>query len=550
MKSSTRDLLAIVETLERRIQMSGGGGLIHTTGALPSLDIGPSVTVGKLALFADGGNIVDVYDANSGQWSTSELSQSRDVAAAVTVGNKAILAGGTEYRRNGPHASNVVDIFNGRTGRWSATVLPSAQEVLSATTLGDKAIFTNWDSVFIYDTQTGEWSTVKIPQEGSLTAVKMVSVGTDVFFLFVGNLDSPSNMVDIYNVGTEQWSTGTLSVARESETVATVGDLAIIAGGSTITSLSNAVDIYNAMTNEWTTATLSQARTAIGTVTLDNLAIFAGGSSAPYALATNAVDIYNSTTGQWSVSAMPASLLDLSGVTIGSEAIFSAGERDNADMTIPDPGVEIYNVGTAEWTTTALSLSHTGGATASVDSTAIFAGGSPGEGESSDVVDLFTQVSLNGSIAHPHRNQATVTLANTGASALPGSGELAVYASTTRSFQANMALQLGHIRLAQPLAVGASVSVSVPISIPANLPAGQYHLIATLGLSHERVQIASTRRTYALGAFPDAARPSAKNAATVFNTGSPITSLAAPTNDSPGDDLFRSADPDKALILR
>jgi kelch-like protein 20 len=72
-----------------------------------------------MAIFAGGFNkinnnnttvnlkTVDIYNANTGVWTTSQLSQARRYLAAAAAGNKIIFAGGTPD--NG--YSKVVDIF-------------------------------------------------------------------------------------------------------------------------------------------------------------------------------------------------------------------------------------------------------------------------------------------------------------------------------------------------------------------------------------------------------------------------------------------------------
>jgi hypothetical protein len=53
--------------------------------------------------------VVDVFDANTGQWFTTTLSQERDTLAATSVGPHALFGGGST---TGFAPSNVVDIFS------------------------------------------------------------------------------------------------------------------------------------------------------------------------------------------------------------------------------------------------------------------------------------------------------------------------------------------------------------------------------------------------------------------------------------------------------
>jgi hypothetical protein len=96
-------------------------------------------------------------------------------------------------------------------------------------------------------------------------------------------------------------------------------------------------------------------------------------------------------------------------------------------------------------------------------------------------------------------------------------------------------------RLRRTLIAGSSEQLSVPFSIPADLPAGQYHLISAAGPRGQLVPFASTRRTFTVGSGNRIARPSAKNAAGVFNANLPIwpppaigTNDPSILNDNPG----------------
>jgi hypothetical protein len=131
-----------------------------------------------------------------------------------------------------------------------------------------------------------------------------------------------SNVVDVYNSATGAWSTAQLSVPRWYLAAASVGNVALFAGGyaasalfvqggggrcswlrevefvrvlqycgfvcpATASSLtratagggSNAVDVYNSATGAWSTAQLSVARWVIAATSVKNVALFAGGAS-------------------------------------------------------------------------------------------------------------------------------------------------------------------------------------------------------------------------------------------------------------------------------
>ncbi len=95
-----------------------------------------------------------------------------------------------------------------------------------------------------------------------------------------------TNVVDIFNVATNGWSTAVLSVARTWLAATSLPNygVAIFAGGNTYLAtdgFSRVVDIFNVTTNSWSTAVLSVARDSVAATSLPNagLAFFAGGLS-------------------------------------------------------------------------------------------------------------------------------------------------------------------------------------------------------------------------------------------------------------------------------
>jgi hypothetical protein len=94
---------------------------------------------------------------------------------ATAVGTKAFFVGG-----NGPHPTeDVVDIYDAITDRWSSTQLPSPQGDAAATSVGTKAIFAG-GAADVYDTSTGQWSTTTL-SEGR-TEMAATTVGTKAIF--------------------------------------------------------------------------------------------------------------------------------------------------------------------------------------------------------------------------------------------------------------------------------------------------------------------------------------------------------------------------------
>ncbi|MBM3435140.1 MAG: hypothetical protein FJY07_02855, partial [Bacteroidetes bacterium] len=87
-----------------------------------------SAVVGDLAIFAGGVTLytvtsrVDIWNFSTETWEeTAELSEARGYASATTVGSKVIIGGGVTSNPVTP--SNVVDIYDASDGSWSTSEL-------------------------------------------------------------------------------------------------------------------------------------------------------------------------------------------------------------------------------------------------------------------------------------------------------------------------------------------------------------------------------------------------------------------------------------------
>jgi hypothetical protein len=191
-----------------------------------------------------------------------------------------------------------------------------------------------------------------------------------------------TDAVDIYNITTGTWSTARLSGARADLGAASVGNLAIFAGGREQTAdfqdnMVDVVDIYNSATGTWSTARLSASRMWLSGVSAGNAVVFAGGVGAGGFLAADvgiAADLYNSATGTWSTAELSAARFIVAATSLGHLAIFAGGEHPYT----PSNAVDIYNSATGTWSTAQLSVGRKYLAAASAGNLAIIAGGFTG----------------------------------------------------------------------------------------------------------------------------------------------------------------------------
>jgi hypothetical protein len=144
----------------------------------------------------------------------------------------------------GRGTSSVVDIYNSNTGAWSTAVLSVPRFALAAASVGNVALFAGGVSGgALLWCKEHVWRSWAYIHGVVLSACERLSVSR--YFLppastcclirsAAGSQSDPTipfNVVDIYNVITGLWSTAVLSVARYGLAAASVGNVALFAGG-------------------------------------------------------------------------------------------------------------------------------------------------------------------------------------------------------------------------------------------------------------------------------------------------------------------------------
>jgi kelch-like protein 20 len=324
-----------------------------------------AATVGTKAMFIGGGNgfehsdVVDIYYDATGRWSTARLSQVRQAPTATTVGSKVIIAGGL------PQGTGA-DVYDDATGVWSTVQLSHRQPSVS-TTVGHMAFFAGGydvhgnptEVVDVYNGRNGRWSTTTLPRPAFFD--RAISVGS--LAIFAGGLvpgadgnHVATDVVDIFDAATGAWSTAKLSLARFSFAAAAAGDKVLFAGGSYdlsdgIYDATDVVDVYDARTGEWSTTRLAAPRAQMGGTTVGGTAMFGAGYD----------PIDDEASGQQTVSALvdlfsyddtpPSATLGAAGVTrrksrqayafsVAYQDAYKvdAGTPDDGDIVVSGPG--------------------------------------------------------------------------------------------------------------------------------------------------------------------------------------------------------------------
>ena len=284
-----------------------------------------------------GSSRVDIYDIETYEWSTAELSEGRHGIATTKVGNKLFFAGGANGDGAFDTLFTTVDIYDASNGQWSVANLSQPRAYMAAASVGNKAIFAGGEKNMNYDT---------------------------------------SNVVDIYDLTTDTWSSQNLSEARAYLTAVSLKDKVYFAGGQKedrwYAEPSDRIDVYDYISGGWTTSTLSQPMGSPGAIaTGDNIYwtsgcdveikntntwsstmanLFSNGESffnKPNAVVqddniiflrisyggTDKFDIYNTTTHTWSIGVLPQVVFNTSIISV-----------DNVIYVTGQSAVSAYNI--------------------------------------------------------------------------------------------------------------------------------------------------------------------------------------------------------------
>ena len=294
-------------------------------------------------------SLVDIYEKDGGTWSTSQLSIGRAWLAAANGNGKVFFAGGNDFfAPSGDNTSDVVDIYDEGTNQWATENLSEGRVFLTAVKVGDKILFAggikklDWNTslfetsntVDIYDLNTGQWSTGTLSEPRAFIAS---AVNGNLAFFAGGwaGTNTVSDVVDIYNSATDTWSMATLSVPRAQAAGASVGDKVLFAGGGLEGSFTptDVVDIYDVQMNEWSTASLSVSRGELLAATIEDKVFFVGGATIDQMTLSNGldyfkeIDIYDNVTGQWSTDILQNNRVNHA-VTALDNKLYVAGGND------------------------------------------------------------------------------------------------------------------------------------------------------------------------------------------------------------------------------
>jgi hypothetical protein len=264
-----------------------------------------------------GSTRVDIYDLVTQSWSIAELSIGRSEMAVAVSGNKIFFAGGTDNDGNGTSiAYSNVDIYDASTNSWSVTYLSVPNRNLEGGSVGNKVFFAGGNSSFT-------------------------------------NHPGPIlDIVDIYDLSTNSWSSATLSEARENLSVATAGNKIYFAGGEQVCPfISKQVDIYDNVTGSWSAITLNEPKTSLASIAFGGKIYWAGGVTiAPCSgpgMLSNQVEIYdvNANNSSFDCLFQPNAWNYISAVEKNGKLVFFTQDFGSNKFDIYDVSSNSWSIG-------------------------------------------------------------------------------------------------------------------------------------------------------------------------------------------------------------
>lgn len=224
-------------------------------------------------------NILEVYDATTGTWSTPSTTGAftvRDGLTTAVINGKIYVMGGYD---GGAYAVNKLDVFDPSTNAWSApqttgtftgrggltsAVVGGKIYVIGGTNAGPATIV---NAVEVFDPVTNKWSTATTT--GTFTGrAYLTSAVVNGKIYVIGGINGSGSAVttlDVFDPATNTWSTpattGTFSPRIDLASSVLNGKIYVF-GGQKGNSYLNTLEVFDPSTNAWSTPSTTGTFTA------------------------------------------------------------------------------------------------------------------------------------------------------------------------------------------------------------------------------------------------------------------------------------------------
>lgn len=335
----------------------------------------------------------------------TDLGGKRFALAATTLGNYAMFGGGMTSKTS---ANNTIYRYNKSLTRSSGGSLSAKKGYLAATSVGNYALFAGGASAHEYASSYSRYNTVDaVNTSGTVkTADALDQSGFGIAAATVGNLalfagggkeGSVTTSVSGYNQSfTKHDYIADLTESKYFHAATTVGNYAIFGGGASTSSASavrNSVDAYDSSGTKTQMTALSSKRYELAATNVGNYALFAGGTNMSSCQTT--IDVYNSSLTKMGNLNLSTGVHNLAATKLQNYAIFSGGHsqhesQSGATNNITDAFDESLTLHKPD----GLSTPRAWLSAATIGSYALFAGGVSFVGSSTgtaySTVDVYT----------------------------------------------------------------------------------------------------------------------------------------------------------------
>jgi hypothetical protein len=237
---------------------------------------------GSDLVFINGnvGTNFNTYDIGTQTWGTKPSRFNRRATTNIDVGDKIFFLGG---RTGSSVWSDKADVYDKNSGIWTSFTLSEPKDKLSVTANGNSLIVAggenstvnatrSTDLVEIIDMSDLSITTLQLPRKGSGFAA--VSVNDKV--IFAGGNRTEAYVIDMTDQTLVTQDLGA-SFALENLRGATFNDLAVFAGGNGADGDGDVVSFYDDLTETWDTIQLGLPREKVAFIEHDSKLYICGG---------------------------------------------------------------------------------------------------------------------------------------------------------------------------------------------------------------------------------------------------------------------------------
>jgi len=268
--------------------------------------------------------VIDIYDMGSETWTSATLAVNRQFTFAEGIGDKMYFAG---YTQTAAPDQDLVEVYDSNTGEWSSIEMPGIFGATSVTSVDDLLILVKGGQVRMYNTITGTWS------EGVLSKDRILAnaVGCNGKIAFAGGgsfVGGLTDVVDIYDVATDTWSTKNMSAGKNGmEGVCLINKIYYVGGSLGFSGESFVIEIYDTETTDMFTMDMVQDKKDLGVAATDKNLYIIGGRDDENSDFLTEVEIINGTTGERTLDNISSARARISAFAVGN-TVFAAGGFD------------------------------------------------------------------------------------------------------------------------------------------------------------------------------------------------------------------------------